>query len=204
MRKAREAGVANQKADYDRWLAEARAAGVSAARAERPSSATSRPRARRPAARKPIASASSPATASAKASSSSRPATAPRSTSPLCRARTRTTPHWLPASRELAAKLLERASACGARRQDRADRGGSRAGAPLGRGSEGHPGRQQAIPAAKNAARHAACARQAPSSGAADLQSKLKRTRYDAPEYPERALHAEASAAPSPSNSSWT
>jgi periplasmic protein TonB len=186
LRKAREAGVANQKNDYDRWIAEARSSGatnaditalqreITAAR-QRANSAEAdrlgqlaRDRLREGKLTEPAQDSAAFYLTSLQTTDGNNAALAP-------------------ASRELAAKLLERAGV--AAREGRTAQ--VEADLTLARRWGADPKdiqAVQAIPArATNAnARGGSAAAQQASN--ANLQSRLKRTRYVAPEFPERAL----------------
>ncbi len=186
LRKAREAGVANQKAEYDRWVAEARSSGASNAdvNALQREITTARQRANNAEAdrlgqlardRLREGKLTEPAQDSAAFYLTSLQSTDGNNAA------------LAPASRELAAKLLERAGVAareGKTAQVEAD-------LTLARRWGADPKdiqAVQAIPArASNAnARNGGGSAQPASN--ANLQTRLKRTRYVAPEFPERAL----------------
>jgi protein TonB len=188
LRKAREAGVANQKSEYDRWVAEARSSGASNAdvTALQREITTARQRANSAEAdrlgqlardRLREGKLTEPAQDSAAFYLTSLQSTDGNNAA------------LAPASRELAAKLLERAGAAareGKTAQVEAD-------LTLARRWGADPKdiqAVQAIPAARNASGSGSNLRPAGSAGGGNvnLQSKLKRTRYVAPEFPERAL----------------
>ena len=185
LRKAREAGVANQKADYDRWVAEARSSGssnadvtalqreITAARQKANNAEAdrlgqlARDRLREGKLTEPAQDSAAFYLTSLQSTDGNNAALAP-------------------ASRELAAKLLERAGVAardGKTAQVESDLALARRWGADPKDIQA----VQAIPAGRNAS--GAGLRQAGSVGSnANLQSKLKRTRYVAPEFPERAL----------------
>jgi protein TonB len=190
LRKAREAGVGNQKADYDRWIAEARASGASNADVtalqreintarQKASSAEAdrlgqlaRDRIREGKLTDPAQDSAAFYLTSLQSTDGNNAALAP-------------------ASRELAAKLLERAGV--AAREGKTAQVESDLALARRWGADPKDIQSvQAIPA-RNAA---GSLRQAGSVGSnVNLTSKLKRTRYVAPEFPERALAQKASGA---------
>jgi TonB family protein len=185
LRKAREAGVANQKADYDRWVAEARSVGANAAdittlqreitaARQKASSAEAdrlgqlaRDRIREGKLTEPAQDSAAFYLTSLQSTDGNNAALAP-------------------ASRELAAKLLERAGVAareGKTAQLEADLALARRWGADPKDIQA----VQAIPSARNASGNGL--RQAGSVGSnVSLQNKLKRTRYVAPEFPDRAL----------------
>ena len=183
LRKAREAGVANQKADYDRWVAEARASGASNADVtalqreitsarQKASSAEAdrlgqlaRDRIREGKLTDPAQDSAAFYLTNLQSTDGNNAALAP-------------------ASRELAAKLLERAGA--AAREGRAAQVESDLALARRWGADPKDIQSvQAIPA-RNAA---GGLRQAGSVGSnTSLTSKLKRKRYVPPEFPQEAL----------------
>jgi TonB family protein len=182
LRKAREAGVANQKNEYDRWVAEARSSGASNAdvTALQREITTARQRASNAEAdrlgqlareRLREGKLTEPAQDSAVFYLTSLQTTDGDNTA------------LAPASRELAAKLLERATVAareGKTTQVEAD-------LTLARRWGADPKEIQAVQAIPARSGNAS-ARQAQPASNANLQSRLKRTRYVAPEFPERAL----------------
>ena len=178
LRKAREAALAKNAAEEDRWLNEARAAGMKPADILAFQRDLTNARARRP--RRPRASArcSSRATASATAASPIRRRTAPPSTSTQLQASdpTNAAPRrGRPRARGQAARARARR---GRRRQ--AGRCGPRPGQALGRRPEGPRRRAAAAERAEDAA----------ALDPATLAASLKRLRSPPPDYPENALNA--------------
>jgi TonB family protein len=185
LRKAREAGVANQKNEYDRWVAEARSSGASnadvtalqreiTAARQRASNAEADRLGQMARDRLREGKLTEPAQDSAVFYLTSLQTTDGNNAA------------LAPASRELAAKLLERAGVAareGKTAQVEAD-------LTLARRWGADPKdiqAVQAIPARANNANARSGGTAQPASNA-NLQGRLKRTRYVAPEFPERAL----------------
>jgi TonB family protein len=184
LRKAREAGAANQKNEYDRWVAEARSSGASnaditalqreitAARQKANSAEAdrlgqlARDRLREGKLTEPAQDSAAFYLTSLQSTDGNNAALAP-------------------ASRELAAKLLERAGV--AAREGRTAQ--VEADLTLARRWGADPKDIQAVQAIPARASNAnARGGSAQPASNANLQSRLKRTRYVAPEFPERAL----------------
>lgn len=184
MRKARELALANQKTESDRYLAEARSVGVSsaeinsfqrdiAAARQRASNAEAERFAQLARERLREGKLTEPAQDSADFYLSSLQSVDSNNAA------------LAPASRELAARLLERASAAARERRTAQ----MEADLALARKWGAQPKDIQAVQqlTAAAASRGTPASRPAAPS-TADLQSRLKRTRYVPPEYPERAL----------------
>jgi TonB family protein len=184
LRKAREAGVANQKSEYDRWVAEARSAGASNADITglQREITTARQRANSAEAdrlgqlardRLREGKLTEPAQDSAVFYLTSLQTTDGNNAALAA------------ASRELAAKLLERAGV--AAREGRTAQ--IESDLTLARRWGADPKDIQAVQAIPARASNAnARGGSAQPASSANLQSRLKRTRYVAPEFPERAL----------------
>jgi periplasmic protein TonB len=183
LRKAREAGAANQKAEYDRWVAEARSSGATNADVA--------------ALQRDINSARQKAT-SAEADRLGQLARDRIKEGKLTDPAQDSAAFYLtnlqgtdannatlaPASRELAAKLLERAGVAareGKTAQVESD-------LALARRWGADPKDIQAVQAIPARAAGNANRQSGNPQSNVNLQSKLKRTRYVAPEFPERAL----------------
>ncbi len=196
MKKAREAALANRGPDVDRWLAEARGAGVSAAELngfQREVAA-----ARQKAANAEIDKLAGLARDRIREGKLVEPAndSAAYYLTSLQTADANNA-YVAAGSRELATKLLDRASTAareGKAAQSEADLTQARR---WGADPKDIQAVQQASAARKATSSRAAGAAGNSAAGSArtDLQSKLKRTRYTAPEYPERALSQRISGA---------
>jgi protein TonB len=195
MRKAREAAIANRGPDVDRWLAEARAAGVSAAELnsfQRDLSAAKQKAAAAEAER--IAGLARDRIREGKLTDPANDSAAYY----LANLQTADSNHAYVAagSRELATKLLDRASAAareGKAAQSEADLAQARRwGADpkdITAIQQAAAARNRAAPTRATAgAQNSGTASNAGSAAAADPASRLKRIRTISPEYPERAL----------------
>jgi protein TonB len=189
MKKAREAASANRGPDVDRWLAEARTAGVSAAEVNGFQREVSN--ARQKAAAAEFDRLASLARDRIKDGKLVEPATdsAAYYLTNL-QAADANNAYVATGSRELATKLLDRASNAardGKTAQAEADLTQAR---KWGADPKDIQAIQQAAVAKKAPSRASTGPANTPATAAApvDLQSKLKRTRNQAPEYPERAL----------------
>jgi TonB family protein len=191
MRKAREAALANKQPEVDRWLSEAKAVGVSSGELN--------------SFQRDLASAKQRA-ASAEADRLAGLARDRIKDGKLIEPANDSAAFYLSAlqaadannafvatgSRELATKLLDRASASS--REGRTTQ--MEADLTQARRWGADPKDIQAIQQASASRRSPAKPAAAPSGGqAADLASRLKRVRYTAPEYPERALNQKISGA---------
>jgi TonB family protein len=192
MRKAREAALANKGPETDRWLAEAKSVGVSSAelngfqrelntQKQRAQAAEAERLANLAKDRMKDGKLSEPANDSAAFYLSALQAADANHV------------YVAAGTRELATRLLDRASA--ASRDNRtaqmdADLAQARR---WGADQKDIDAIKQASLSRRNAPKPAATGGTASAAQAADLQSKLKRSRYTAPEYPERALNQKIS-----------